>query len=394
MSDEPIPTTPALIADRREVLRWTSMLTGASALGLANAQAQPVQQAQAQAPTQAPTPVAGTAGGIEMGPLRRGMLAFTLAHEQFRIPQLLEFGAMASRAGFNGLATSDHFQPWQANQGHSGLAWVTMGALGAQTGQAWMGTAVTCPTLRYSPAVVAEAFSSLSHLYPGRVVLGVGSGEALNEQAATGQWPKWQERWDRLIEAIAVIRALWGGQQVEHKGNFYTVNARLYDAPAQPIPILTAANGKKSMRLAGIHGDGLISDPQSWKKYKSEWEAGARSVGKDPATMPVMLEQFVVVGGEAEAREAAEMWRFTPKAWKGYYDIEDPRRIQQRADAEVSMKDAMEGWAIGTDPAVHIAKIKELRDSGVSVVNIHSGQMDLNKVIDFYGKEVLPHVRG
>jgi len=114
------------------------------------------------------------------------LLGFMLAHEQFTVPQLTDLGAAAARAGFGLLATSDHFQPWQANEGHCGEAWVTLGALGGRAEPAWIGTTVTCPILRYHPAVVAEAFASLAQLYPGRVFLGVGSGEALNEQAATG----------------------------------------------------------------------------------------------------------------------------------------------------------------------------------------------------------------
>jgi F420-dependent hydroxymycolic acid dehydrogenase len=113
-----------------------------------------------------------------------------------------------------------------------------------------MGTTVTCPTLRYHPAVVAESFATMAQLYPGRIFLGVGSGEALNEEAATGTWPKWQERWDRLVEAIGVIRQLWTGQQVSHKGSYYTVEAKLHNPPSSPIPLLSAANGRKSMRLA------------------------------------------------------------------------------------------------------------------------------------------------
>jgi F420-dependent hydroxymycolic acid dehydrogenase len=131
--------------------------------------------------------------------------------------------------------------------------------------------------MRYNPAVVAEAFASLSLLYPGRVFLGVGSGEALNEEAAIGGWPRWPERWERLIEAISVIRALWSGQEIRHQGKYYTVNTKLYDPPARPIPLLTAANGRKSMRLAGQYGDGLITDPKTWKQYKTEWEEGARA---------------------------------------------------------------------------------------------------------------------
>lgn len=244
------------------------------------------------------------------------IVGFMLAHEQFSAPQLVRLGESAAQGGFGLLATSDHLQPWQANEGHCGQSWVTLGAAGARAQPAWIGTTVTCPTLRYNPAVVAQAFATLSLLYPGRVFLGVGSGEALNEQAGTGSWPKWPERWERLVEAIEIIRALWAGQEVNHRGKYYTVEAKLYDLPAQPIPLLTAANGKKSMRLAGQHGDGLITDPMTWKQYKSEWEAGATAAGRNPGDMPVLVEEFVVVGDKNDAREAAKLWRFIPRAFK------------------------------------------------------------------------------
>jgi TAT-translocated FGD2 family F420-dependent dehydrogenase len=324
------------------------------------------------------------------GGLRKGTIGFILAHEQFTVPELLRTGALASRSGFQLLATSDHFQPWQANEAHSGAAWVTIGALGAQAGRAWMGTSVTCPTMRYNPAIVAEAFATLDHIYPGRIFLGVGSGEALNEQAATGNWPKWQERWDRLAEAITVIRQLWTGQPVNHKGTYYAVNAKLYDPPAKPIPLFTAANGMKSMRLAGQHGDGLITDPDTWKQHRSEWESGARDAGKNPADMPVMIEHFVVVGDKKQAVQAANQWHFIPKAFKGYYNITDPAEIQRRAEAEVPVEQMIEKWPVSTDPAKHIAAIRELFDSGVSIVNVHSGQANQEKVIKFYASEVLP----
>jgi TAT-translocated FGD2 family F420-dependent dehydrogenase len=367
----------SLTPDRRSVLKWTSALAGATGAGLATGQAQPVRHAETS-----PRP-------HQAGSLRKGMFGYTLAHEQFPVPELVRFGGMASRAGFPVLATSDHLQPWQANEGHSGQAWVTMGALGGQT-HSWMGTAVTCPTMRYNPAVVAEGFATLSHLYPGRIFLGVGSGEALNEQVATGMWPKWQERWDRLIEAITVIRQLWTGKDVSFKGQYYNVNAKLYDPPAQPIPLFTAANGKKSMRLAGQHGDGLISDPKTWMQHKSEWEAGAREAGKNPADMPVMIEHYVVVGDQQAAKQAAELWRFGPKAFKGLYNVPSPVEIQQKAEAASPIDEVTQGWAIGTDPAVHIKKAHELFDSGVSIVNVHSGQPDQARVIDFYGTHVLP----
>ena len=301
---------------------------------------------------------AAAKAGAQTSGLRNGMIGFMLAHEQFTVPQLVEIGAAADKAGFDFLAHSDHFQPWQANEGHSGAAWVTMAAL-----------------------------------YPGRMFLGVGSGEALNEQAATGSWPDWGERWARLIEAIGIIRRLWTGQHVSHGGKYYTVDARLYDPPPEPIPILTAANGKKSMRLAGEHGDGLITDPATWKEFRGEWEAGAKAAGKDPATMPVIAEIFAVVGGEEEAEKAAELWRFIPKAFESYFGIADPAEIQRRAAAEVPMDKVLDEWAIGTDPKVHIDAVQELFASGIKLVNIHVGQMDQQRAIEFYGKEVLPALR-
>lgn len=374
---------------RRNLLRGTGMLVGASGAGLTMAAAQPA--------IQAPHPGVGAVPRnpipLRDGRLHKRMVGYMLAHEQFSVPTLVRLGGVAARAGFDLLATSDHFQPWQANEGHAGEAWVTLGALGAHAPQSWMGTTVTCPTFRYNPAVVAEAFASLSLLYPGRIFLGVGSGEALNERAATGAWPKWQERWDRLIEALTIIRALWGGQPVSHKGQYYTVEAKLYDPPAQPIPVLTAANGRKSMRLAGLHGDGLITDPLTWKQHKAEWEAGAREAGKNPADMPVLVEQFVVVGGDAEARQAAELWRFTQNAFKTLYNVTDPAEIQRRAEADSPLDQVMKDWPVGTDPGPHIAKIEELFDSGVSIVNVHAGQMDQERVIDFYANHVLPKVR-
>ena len=318
------------------------------------------------------------------------LVGFMLAHEQFTVPQLTDLGAAAARAGFGLLATSDHFQPWQANEAHVGEAWVTLGALGGRAEPAWIGTTVTCPILRYHPAVVAQAFATLAQLYPGRVFLGVGSGEALNEQAATGDWPAWPERWERLVEAIAIIRALWSGQPVNHRGKYYEVTGTLYDPPPQPIPLLTAANGKKSMRLAGLHGDGLVTDPLTWRRFKPEWEAGANEAGKNIAAMPVLIEQFVVVGDKDEAAKAAALWRFLPKAFKTYYNMPDPAAIEQRAGAELPLEKVFADWPIGLDPAIHIAVLQKLFDSGATIVNVHSGQADQNKVIDFYGHSVLP----
>lgn len=371
--------------DRRRLLQSTTAFIAAAGAVSGSARAQPAGIAA--------RPAADNAMRSTDRLQRNKTIGYMLAHEQFTVPELVKLGASAARAGFGLLATSDHLQPWQANEGHCGQAWVTLGAVGEPAQPAWIGTTVTCPTLRYNPAVVAEAFASLSQLYPGRVFLGLGSGEALNEQVATGDWPKWPERWERLVEAIDIIRALWTAEQVEHRGKYYTVEARLYDPPPQPIPLLTAANGRKSMRLAGQHGDGLITDPRTWKQFKSEWEGGARDAGKNPADMPVLIEQFVVVGDQREAQQAAELWRFLPKAFKKYYNIPDPAEIQRTAERELPLEQVSSEWPIGTDPAIHVEAIAKLFDSGATIVNIHSGQPDQKKVIEFYAQSVLPKFR-
>ncbi|HUB44582.1 MAG TPA: LLM class flavin-dependent oxidoreductase [Acetobacteraceae bacterium] len=368
---------------RRHLLKYAAAMAGSAPLGLSAVRA----ATTGAVPSPQATKPAKVGGG-----LGKGLIGYMLAHEQFPVQQLVSLGSQATQGGFHLLATSDHLQPWQANEARSGEAWVTMGALSMHVHQAWMGTTVTCPILRYSPAVVAEAFASLSHLAPGRIFLGVGSGEALNEQAATGMWPKWQERWDRLIEAIDIIRGLWSGEALSHKSKYYKVDAKLFDPPPQPIPLLTAANGRKSMRLAGRYGDGLVTDPLTWQQNKAEWQDGARAAGKNPDDMPVLVEQYVVVGGDADARKAAELWRFGPKAFKSLYNVSDPAEIQRRADARTPLDEVMKGWPISTDPGPHIQKIHELQESGVSIVNIHAGQPDPQRVIDFYATRVLPHV--
>jgi TAT-translocated FGD2 family F420-dependent dehydrogenase len=374
--------------ERRSLLRGAGALFASASLGVGAS----IASNGARAAGRSSSAAAGKSDDQD-GVLRKGMVGFMLGHEQFRVPELLDLGAAAEQAGFDLLATSDHFQPWQANQGHAGAALTMLGALSQRTQRAWLGPTVTCPILRYHPSVVAQTFATLSTLAPGRVFLGVGSGEALNEQAATGQWPRWPERWDRLIEATAVIRALWRGDEVDHRGKYYRVAGKLFDVPVRPIPLLMAANGPKAMRLAGEHGDGLITDPMTWKEHREQFVAGAKAAGKDPAAMPVLVETFVVVGDQRETEYAAQQWRFIPKAFKGYHAIPDPAVIQQRAEKEIPLPKVHVDWAVGTDPAIHIKAVEELFSSGATIVNIHTGQRDQRRAIEFYGREVLPQLR-
>jgi TAT-translocated FGD2 family F420-dependent dehydrogenase len=324
-------------------------------------------------------------------------IGYVLSHEQFRTPELLEIGVAAEQAGFDMLWTSDHIHPWQDNQGHAGHAWVTLAALGQRTQRIPFGTGVTCPTYRYHPSVVAHAFASLGVLYPGRVFLGVGSGEALNEQAATGQWGDYDERSARFVEAVELIRKLWGGQPVTHKGTYYTVEGlKLYDVPATPVPLYMAAEGPESMRLAGLYGDGLITDAKSalQPEMREPFAAGAREAGKNAGSMPIHAELFVYVGDQAQAKDVAKRWRFLPKAWSDYVNVPDPREIDRRAQQEVPLDEVLQMWVVSPDPQAHIAKLNELIDGGVTHIYVHAGNDDQRQAIEFYRDEVLPKVRG
>src|SRR5215212_9472861 len=322
-------------------------------------------------------------------------IGFCLPHEQFPAPLLIEHGVAAVEAGFDALWTSDHFHPWQHNQRHAGHAWITLAALGQRVPRVPFGTGVTCPTYRYRPAEVAHAFASLGVFYPGRVWLGLGTGEALNEKAAGAGWGPYRERAARLVEAVGLIRRLWAGEWVTHAGAFYELHdAHLYDLPPEPVPIYIAAGGPKSMRLAGEHGDGLICSPADAldSVKRAAFEAGARAAGKDPAGMEVLVEHYAVVGGRAEAEEGAALWRFTANAWQ-LLDISDPREIERRAVAANEIEDVHANWTVSDDPEVHAAAVRRLFDTGATQVYVHSPQVDQARVIRFFGGEVLPRLR-
>jgi|SRR5690348_12095050 len=323
-------------------------------------------------------------------------IGFVLSSEQFPVTQLVEFAVRAEDAGFDMVWTSDHFHPWQDNEGHASFAWATLAAVGQRTRRILLGTGVTCPSYRYRPPIVAEAFATLGLLTPGRVFLGVGAGEALNEVPTGGGWGDYAERSARLAEAVTLIRRLWTGEWVDHQGTYYPVqHARLYDVPTPPVPIYIAASGPKSMRLAGQHGDGLISDAERATNpdLRRDFAEAARAAGKHPDAMPILAEHMVVVGDTAAAARYANLWRFMPHAWDRYVADPDPVDIQRRAERDIPLDQVYGKWPVSTDPRVHIQGLRKLIDGGVTHIFVHSPQPDQHKVIEFYGREVLPHVR-
>jgi G6PDH family F420-dependent oxidoreductase len=222
--------------------------------------------------------------------------------------------------------------------------------------------------------------------------LGLGSGEALNEVPAGGGFGEPKERIDRLEEALRLIRQLWTGNWTDHAGRYYPVHgARVYDLPAEPVPIYLAASGRRSSRLAGELADGWITDTRSLAEASiaEAFRQGARSAGKDPMTQRVLVESYVVVGGQAEATEAARLWRFVPIGLGELIDEPDPRAIQRAAEQKLSPEQVYRQWVVGDDPEAHVRGIQRLFEQGATDVFIHSGQPDQRRVLDFYARQVL-----
>jgi TAT-translocated FGD2 family F420-dependent dehydrogenase len=322
-------------------------------------------------------------------------IGFHAAAEQFSPGEIVELGVAAEQAGFEGFSISDHLHPWQDNQGHAAHAWMTLAAVGARTERLVLGTAVTCPTYRYHPALVAHAFATLGALYPGRVFLGLGTGEALNERPTTGEWGSYRERAARLSEAVRLIRRLWSEEFVDFDGEYFKAGAvRIYDKPAAPIPIYVAASGPRSAHLAGREADGWITDPATARRRPEVRDAlleGAREAGRDEGSLARIVELWLVAGERDEALEAARLWQFLP-VFNDVVDVADPRKVQRVAEERSSRERAVDGWLVSADPDEHVAAIEELAALGATHVFIHSPQHDQRRVIEFYEKLVLPNV--
>lgn len=351
---------------------------GAGMLGSAGLPEGCAKPGAGQGKSSGPQPPAGKGVGL------------VLSHEQFRTDRLVAQARAAEDAGFQYVWASDHIQPWQDNEGHSMFPWLTLALVGSATSRVSFGTGVTCPTYRYHPATVAQAFASLAILNPGRVFLGVGTGERLNEQSTTNAYGEYAERHDRLAEAIDLIRRLWSGSRISASGRYFQTNSlKLYDLPATPPPIFVAAGGPKSARLAGQYGDGWITQAHDVTdpKLLAAFAAGAQAAGRDVNTLGKRAELFAVVGDTVEAARAATLWRFTA----GAVDQPNPVDIQRAAESNPIDK-VLAGWTVGTDPAIHIGAVQRVLDAG-AVPFLHFAQDDPVTAIDFYRANVLPKLR-
>ena len=315
-------------------------------------------------------------------------VGYFLSSEEFTPQQLIEQARLAERAGFSGLWISDHYHPWNDAQGNSPFVWGVIGALSQATSLP-VTTAVTCPTLRIHPAVIAQATATAAVQLEGRFMFGVGSGEALNEHIFGDPWPNADVRLEMLEEAIEVIRRLWTGEQVSHRGQHYTVeNARIYTRPEAPPPIYVSGFGPKATALAGRIGDGycLVSpDVDSVQRFR---DAG----GGDK---PVQAGAKVCFGDdEAESRRTAHrLWPNEVLPGELAQIIPTPAHFEQASEL-VTEEMIGEALPCGPDLDRHIAHLQQYADAGVDALFVQQIGGGHEAFFDAYRETVLPHFHG
>jgi coenzyme F420-dependent glucose-6-phosphate dehydrogenase len=326
-------------------------------------------------------------------------LGWKAGTEQYPPAELLEYAILAEAAGFDSISVSDHFHPW-SESGEACFAWTWLGAVAAKTSKIALGTGVTCPILRYHPAVIAQAIATVSCLAPNRrCFLGVGTGEALNEYSATAQWPPYRHRQAQTAEAIELIRALWTGEKITHRGTHYqTRQAKLYTRPRDSISLYISTMVPNSARFAGKYGDGLVTvggeDRETYQEIFANFEAGAREAGKDPSQMPRMIE--LGVDYTDDEKRAIE---YRKNYWAGTFvpalfteRIYTPKMSEENGKV-VGADVIKEAVCISADPQDHIELAQRYIDMGFDHLIFHSAGPDQRAFLEGYGRDVLPRLR-
>lgn len=325
-------------------------------------------------------------------------IGYKASAEQFGPRELLDFSAMAEERGLEVVAISDHFQPWRHNGGHAPAAMTWLGAVGTATRKAVLGTSVLTPMLRYHPSVVAQSFATLGAMYPGRVFLGVGSGEAMNETPATGaEFPPPKERRLRMAESIELIRRLWTEDRVDFEGAYYqTSRATIYDRPEQPVPIFVAASGPLAAKLAGRVGDGFIctsgKDPELYRTLIANVSEGAESAGRSINDIRRMIEIKVSYDRDAAyAHEACNWWAALALTSEQKTGVEDPLEMERLADANLDK--AHTRFIVSSDPEEVVDRIAPYLALGFQDLVLHAPGTDQRRFLDQFTADVLPLLR-
>ncbi|XAS74124.1 glucose-6-phosphate dehydrogenase (coenzyme-F420) [Micrococcaceae bacterium Sec5.1] len=328
-------------------------------------------------------------------------LGLKASAEQFAPRELVELGVMAEEHGLDSVTVSDHFQPWRHTGGHApfSIAWMT--AVGERTTRIQIGTSVMTPTFRYNPAVIAQAFATMGCLYPGRIFLGVGTGEALNE-IATGfdsEWPEFKERFARLREAVDLMRELWGGNRVDFNGEYYkTKGASIYDVPSDGIPVYVAAGGPVVARYAGRAGDGFICTSGKGMDLYTEKllpavADGAEKAGRSVADIDRMIEIKISYDPDAKtALENTRFWAPLSLTAEQKHSIQDPIEMEAAADA-LPLEQVAKRWIVSSDPDEAVALIKPYIDAGLNHLVFHAPGHDQKRFLGHFERDLAPRLR-
>ena len=328
-------------------------------------------------------------------------LGYKASAEQFGPRELVELGVLVEEHGLDSATVSDHFQPWRHQGGHApfSLAWMT--AVGERTSRIQLGTSVLTPTFRYNPAVIAQAFATMGCLYPDRIMLGVGTGEALNEIATgyQGEWPEFKERFARLRESVELMRALWTGDRVSFEGQYYsTVGASIYDVPPAGIPVYIAAGGPVVARYAGRAGDGFICTSGKGmdlytEKLMPAVTEGAEKVGRNLDDIDRMIEIKISYDTDPElALENTRFWAPLSLTAEQKHSITDPIEMEAAADA-LPIEQIAKRWIVASDPDQAVEQIKPYVDAGLNHLVFHAPGHDQRRFLDLFARDLAPRLR-
>ena len=328
-------------------------------------------------------------------------VGYKASAEQFGPRALVDLGVLAERVGLDSVWVSDHLQPWRHIGGHGPSALAVLAAIGERTERAVLGTSVLTPTFRYNPAVIAQQFATLALLNPRRVVLGVGTGEALNEiSVGLQEWPDFRERWARLRESVRLLRALWAGERVTFDGEFYrTVDATIYDRPEEGIPIYVAAGGPQMATYAGRVGDGFICTSGKGMDLYTEQllpavEQGLQAAGRSPGDLARMIEiKLSYAPTRDEALENTRFWAPLSLSAEEKHRLHDPVEMAAAGD-RLPIEQVASRWIIATTPEEVVDAVRPYVAAGFDHLVFHGPGHDQEQFLTTFGTELLPVVRG
>ncbi|MFI7490032.1 TIGR03557 family F420-dependent LLM class oxidoreductase [Micromonospora echinaurantiaca] len=314
-------------------------------------------------------------------------IGYKLAAEGYGPQEMIRQAVRAEQVGFDFVEMSDHFHPWLEAQGHSSFAWSVLGAIAARTTTLRLATGVTCPTVRYHPAIIAQAAATLALISDGRFTLGVGAGERLNEHVVGQGFPSVRGRHERLREALEIIRLLWQGGYQSYEGrHLHLEDARVFDLPDTPPVIAVAASGPDSAAMAAELGDGLFATEPKGSIVEHYRSAG----GQGPRYAEVPLAWATDEGQAVQAVLQTSRWMVT--GWKVMSELPNPVNFDA-ASSYVEERHVRELFAVGPDPEVHVQAVRPYLEAGFDHIVLQNAGPDPDGFLDFFAAELAGRLR-